>query len=99
MSQENNLLKNLVYPHKSEKVSYTIKNNIITLKVQKKINKFQIKTIIEKFFKMYVLNVNTLIIKGKKKRYKKNIGKNNDWKKAYIKLKSGQNLELFSNTE
>lgn len=99
MQDESNLLKNLIYPHRSEKASLLIKNNIIILKLSKKIKKSQIKSIVEKFFKIKVLNINTLIIKGKIKRYKKCIGRNNDWKKAYIKIKSGQNLELFSGSE
>lgn len=99
MNYENDLLKQLVSPHRSEKVSYLIKDNKIVLAVSKKITKSQIKSIVEKFFKIQVLSVNTLVIKGKIKRYKKCIGKNNDWKKAYIQIKSGQNLELFSGSE
>lgn len=99
MNYENDLLKKLVYPHRSEKVTFAIKNNVIVLKTSKKTTKSQIKSIVEKFFKIHILSINTLIMKGKVKRYKKCIGRNNDWKKAYIKIKSGQNLELFSESE
>ena len=49
-------------------------------------------------FKVKVSSVKTVSVKGKKKRMGMRSGKTNDWKKAYIKLEEGQNLD-FMNTE
>lgn len=99
MNNKDKLLKNLISPHRSEKTSYLLKNNVIVLKTSKTVTKYKIKNILESFFNMKVLYIKTLIVKGKIKRYKKNVGYSKDWKKIYITLKPGQNLELFSNSE
>ncbi|WP_343189040.1 50S ribosomal protein L23 [Buchnera aphidicola (Chaitoregma tattakana)] len=80
--------------HVSEKSSaVSKKNNIFVIKVLKNSTKKEIKTTLEKFFKVNVLKVNTLIVKGKKKNNRKSsISKINfrkDWKKAYVTLKKG----------
>lgn len=99
MKNKAKLLTDLMLPHSSEKTSCLLKNNVVVLKSSKKITKYKIKKIFELFFKMKILTIKTLIVKGKMKRYKKNIGYNKNWKKIYITLKSGQNLELFSSSE
>jgi large subunit ribosomal protein L23 len=69
--------------------------NQITLKVDKRANKVEIKKAVEKIFKTKVLNVTTLNMKGKKRRVGRNIGKKPDWKKAVVKLAPGENIEFF----
>lgn len=97
MINEQNLLKNFFVPHRSEKVSYVLKkNNVIVLKLKGKLKKSEIKLIIKKTFNIEILSINTLISKGKKKKYKQRVGRTKNWKKIYIKVKSGQNLEIFS---
>ena len=49
-------------------------------------------------FNVKVSSVKTVSVKGKKKRMGMRSGKTNNWKKAYIKLAEGQNLD-FMNTE
>lgn len=96
---EKKLLQIILSPHISEKSSISMKkNNVIVLKVLKNSTKYDIKTAIRMLFKVDVKKVNTLIVKGKKKRQKNNIFKKSDWKKAYISLKSGQNLDFISNS-
>jgi large subunit ribosomal protein L23 len=83
-------------PHIAEKANIVKeKNNQITLKVDKRANKIEIKNAVEKIFKKKVLNVNTLNVEGKKTRVGRNIGKKIDWKKAIIKLAPGENIEFF----
>ena len=69
--------------------------NQITLKVDQRANKAEIKKAVEKLFKTKVLNVTTLNMKGKKRRVGRNTGKKSDWKKAIVKLAQGENIEFF----
>ncbi len=59
-------------------------------------NKIEIADAIKKIFNVDVLKVNTLRVKGKKKRLGRlTEGKTPDWKKAYVTLKPGQRIEIF----
>jgi len=83
-------------PHIAEKANFVKeKYNQITLKVDKRANKIEIKNAVEKIFKKRVLEVNTINIEGKKRRVGRNIGKKIDWKKAIVKLAPGENIEFF----
>ena len=89
----------LIEPHVSEKTTLLNQNNgQIAFKVRSDSNKKQIKRAVEEMFKVKVSSVKTVSVKGKKKRMGMRSGKTNDWKKAYIKLEEGQNLD-FMNTE
>jgi large subunit ribosomal protein L23 len=83
-------------PHVAEKANLVKeKYNQITLKVDKRANKIEIKCAVEKIFKKKVLAVNTINMEGKKRRVGRNIGKKIDWKKAIVKLAPGENIEFF----
>lgn len=59
-------------------------------------NKIEISEAINKIFKVDVVAVNTLKVKGKAKRQgRASEGRTADWKKAYITLKPGQRIEIF----
>ena len=89
----------LIEPHVSEKTTLLNQNSgQIAFKVRSDSNKKQIKRAVEEMFKVKVCSVKTVSVKGKKKRMGMRSGKTNDWKKAYIKLEEGQNLD-FMNTE
>lgn len=57
-----------------------------TFKVMKDANKVEIKDAIEKIFDVKVLSVNTMTVKGKKKRQGRFVGYRPTWKKAIVKL-------------
>jgi len=97
MIYENRILKILVGPHISEKSSVAIeKFNTVVLKVAKNATKFEIKIAVQKIFNVQLNKVNTLIVKGKKKRLSNGrYSSTSDWKKAYITLKKGQNLDFI----
>lgn len=96
MNHQINFFKVIKKPHTSEKASKIMeKNNTFIIRVAKEITKLQIKHAIQNLFTVEVKTINTLIVKGKKKLYKKNIGYSNSWKKAFVTLKKGQNLDLF----
>lgn len=89
----------LIEPHVSEKTTLlNQENGQIVFKVRSDSNKKQIKKAVEEMFNVKVSSVKTVSVKGKKKRMGMRSGKTNDWKKAYIKLAEGQNLD-FMNTE
>ncbi|MXP56548.1 50S ribosomal protein L23 [Pantoea sp. Mhis] len=100
MKRAERLMKILYSAHSSEKASILLeKSNTVIFKVLKNSTKLEILSAVEKLFEVEVKHVNTLMIKGKIKRHEKRIGRRRDWKKAYVTLKEGQNLDLVSGTE
>jgi large subunit ribosomal protein L23 len=67
-------------------------NNKLTLRVDVKANKIEIRQAIEALFKVKVLAVNTVQMLGKKKRLGKSEGKRPDWKKAIVTLAPGEKI-------
>ncbi|ABJ90793.1 50S ribosomal protein L23 [Buchnera aphidicola] len=100
MTHIERLLKIILSAHVSDKTSDNMKrNNTVVLKVLKNSKKYEIKLAIEKFFKVRVYKINTLIVKGKRKRQKNKICKFSNWKKAYVILHTGQNLEFLGHSK
>ena len=56
----------------------------------------EIRTAVERLYNVNVLRVNTLIQKGKTKRFRGFAGTRSDMKKAFVKLKDGQSIEISS---
>lgn len=89
----------LIKPVLTEKATNLTKDKFYSFEVNKKANKFQIKSTIEKYYKVKVDNIKVIVRKGKIKK----IGKRNTPKKlpdikiAYIKLKEGK-IDLFPQT-
>ncbi|MEK6590829.1 MAG: 50S ribosomal protein L23 [Nitrospinota bacterium] len=71
------------------------RDNKIVFEVNKNANKRDIKKAVERIFKVSVISVNTLNMKGKVKRFGKVFGKRPDWKKAIVTLKEGDKIELL----
>ncbi|GAA6184879.1 MAG: 50S ribosomal protein L23 [Aliiglaciecola sp.] len=95
MISEERLLKVLLAPHVSEKSTMAAEgNNAVVFKVVKDANKAEIKAAVEKLFEVEVSSVRTLNVKGKTKRHGQSFGKRNDWKKAYVVLKEGQDIDF-----
>jgi large subunit ribosomal protein L23 len=69
--------------------------NQITFEVDRRANKIEIKAAVEKIFKVNVVKVHTLNMRGKMKRLGRSQGKKPNWKKAIITLKEGDNIDLF----
>ncbi|MCL6518619.1 MAG: 50S ribosomal protein L23 [Armatimonadetes bacterium] len=67
-----------------------------TFRVNRRANKIEIARAIEQIFNVKVQDVNTINVKGKKKRLGRYPeGKTPDWKKAIVTLKPGQKIEIF----
>lgn len=69
--------------------------NKVTFRVDPRANKIEIRKAVEEIFKVRVLSVNTMRIKGKRKRLGRNIGKRPDWKKAVVTLAEGEKISFF----
>lgn len=69
--------------------------NKLLFEVDRRANKIQIKEAVQKIFKVDVLDVATMNIKGKKKRVGRHFTTRPDWKKAVVTIKAGQRVEFF----
>ncbi len=98
MSLEKNKLANvLLAPIVSEKSTLAAEDsNQFVFKVQKVATKLEVKKAVELMFDVEVDSVQVLNVKGKVKRFGQTLGKRSDWKKAYVKLKEGQDIDFAS---
>jgi large subunit ribosomal protein L23 len=69
--------------------------NKYVFRVNKRANKLQIKKAVEELFKVKVEDVTTMMMYGRPKRLGRFEGRRPDWKKAIVKLKKGEVIELF----
>jgi len=90
----------LLAPVVSEKSYTRIDENKYTFLVARDANKTQIRIAVEKVFNVQVLQVNTVIRKGKIRRTRYGYGRRPDTKRAIVTLADGQSIDLFgSGTE
>jgi large subunit ribosomal protein L23 len=89
------LLMILRAPHTSEKTTVMAeKFKQFTFKVLKNATKSEIKQAVEAMFNVKVSNVSVLNVKGKKKRFKQLNGQRSDWKKAFVSLHPGSDIDF-----
>lgn len=81
-------------PAITEKSTLVSENNQVVFNVAKDASKPEIKAAVEALFGVKVKAVNTLVRKGKTKRFKTTIGKQQDVKKAVVTLAEGQTLDV-----
>lgn len=94
MNQER-LLKVLLGSHVSEKASVVAEErNQYVFRVVKDARKLEIKKAVEQLFEVSVKSVRTVNVKGKTKRTARGLGKRSDWKKAYVALDAGQEIDF-----
>ncbi|MFT4519303.1 MAG: large subunit ribosomal protein L23 [Halioglobus sp.] len=94
MNQER-IFQVLVGPHISEKAAIAADlNNQYVFKVAVDATKSEIKKSVEQLFKVKVSNVNTLKVKGKVKRTRYGSSTKPTWKKAYVRLEQGQDIDF-----
>ena len=91
------LLNLIKYPSLTEKSINLYGDRQYTFVVDRVLTKTQIKYIIEKIFKVEISQVNTCVLPIKTRRVGRFAGKRPRYKKAYVKLKEGNNItELFN---
>ena len=86
----------LVAPHITEKSTMLSENNAVVFKVAGTASKPQIKAAIEAIYGVSVTGVNTIVSKGKTKRWKGAPYKRSDVKKAIVTLKDGDSIDITS---
>jgi large subunit ribosomal protein L23 len=84
----------IVSPVITEKSTLLSEANQVVFKVAPKANKTEIKAAVEALFGVKVTGVNTLVHKGKVKRFKGTKGRQSDVKKAVVTLAEGQSIDV-----
>ncbi len=86
----------ILAPHITEKATLLSEFNAVVFKVSGEATKPQIKEAVEALFDVKVTGVNTLVQKGKTKRWKGKPYKRTDMKKAIVTLAEGQSIDVTS---
>ena len=84
----------IVAPHITEKATLLSEFNAVVFKVANTASKPQIKEAVEALYDVKVLGVNTIVQKGKSKRWKGKPYKRSDIKKAVVTLAEGQMIDI-----
>lgn len=85
----------ILAPHVSEKASIAAdKSRQFVFRVARDANKFHIKQAVEHLFDVKVENVRVLRVQGKAKRFKQKLGQRAGWKKAYVTLAEGHDIDF-----
>lgn len=93
-SQER-LMNILLAPQISEKATYVAdKHEQVIFRVAPDATKPEVKAAVELLFKVNVASVQIAVVKGKKKRFGRFMGRRKDWKKAYVCLAPGQEINF-----
>lgn len=92
---ENRLLQVIYSPHVSEKAAMAAdSSNQYVFKVAGDATKLEIKRAVEQLFGVSVANVRVLNNKGKTKRFGARLGRRTDLRKAYVRLKEGEEIDF-----
>ena len=83
-------------PHITEKSTMLSEQNAVVFKVASTASKPEIKAAVEALFKVKVTNVNTLVTKGKTKKWKGKPYQRSDSKKAIVTLAEGNSIDITS---
>jgi large subunit ribosomal protein L23 len=84
----------IVSPVVTEKSTMASEQNQVVFNVAKKASKPEIKAAVEALFGVKVTGVNTLVRKGKLKRFRGRLGRQSDVKKAVVTLAEGQSIDI-----
>lgn len=85
----------VLVPRISEKAIGSAERGVYVFEVPLTANKIEVAKTVSERFKVEVTDVNIMIHKGKLKRFQRRLGRQNDTKKAIVKLKKGQTIALF----
>ena len=86
----------ILAPHITEKSTLASENNAVVFKVANDATKPQIRDAVEALFDVKVAGVNTIVTKGKVKRWRGKPYRRNDMKKAIVTLKDGDSIDVTS---
>lgn len=89
------LMQVLLAPQISEKATFVAdKNNQVVFRVVSDATKPEVKAAVELLFKVTVESVQIANVKGKHKKFGRYMGSRKDWKKAYVNVKAGQEINF-----
>ena len=94
-AQQERLMSVIRGPHLSEKSHIAAEHNQVVFKVRKDATKSEIRKAVELLFEVQVTDVKVLNVKGKNKRFGATRGVRSDWKKAYVTLAEGSQLDFL----
>ena len=98
--QQERLMQVILAPVISEKSTFVAdRNNQVVFRVESGATKPEIKAAVELMFKVEVRSVRVSNVRGKEKRFGQTIGRRNEWKKAYVSLKPGQEINFAESVE
>lgn len=89
------LMKVLMGGVLSEKSANVAESNQVVFRVRTDASKPEIRRAVELLFEVDVECVRVVNVKGKRKRFGAKQGKRSDWRKAYVRLKEGQDIDLL----
>ena len=84
----------IVGPHITEKSTLVSENNAVVFKVAGSATKPEIKAAVEALWGKKVVSVNTIVVKGKTKRWKGAPYERSDFKKAIVRLAEGESIDV-----
>ena len=84
----------ILSPVITEKATLLSEQNKVVFRVAKDASKDEIAAAVEALFKVNVTKVNTLVVKGKTKRFRGRPGRRSDVKKAVVTLAEGQSIDI-----
>jgi large subunit ribosomal protein L23 len=84
----------IVAPVITEKATLLSELNKVVFRVAADATKDEIAAAVEELFKVNVTKVNTMLVEGKRKRFRGRLGKRNDVKKAIVTLAEGQSIDI-----
>ena len=93
MSEHHQIIEKPLVTEKSMQMFH--ESNRVSFRVSQGANKYQIKKAVEKIFNVKVEKVNIMVVRGKHRRYGRNMGFTGNWKKAIVKVRDGDKIELF----
>ena len=85
----------IIRPLLTEKNTFVTRFNQFVFEVAQDANKIEIRSAVQALFKVTVIGVRTLVVRGKEKRVGRFAGRRPSWKKAFVTLKPGDNIEFF----
>ena len=88
------LMKVLLAPVVSEKTTRVGDDRQVVFKVASDATKPEVKQAVEALFEVQVSDVRVANVKGKQKRFRQGMGRRSDWKKAYVTLKEGFDIDF-----
>jgi large subunit ribosomal protein L23 len=84
----------ILAPVITEKATVLSELNKVVFRVANDASKDEIAAAVEELFKVNVTKVNTMVVEGKRKRFRGRLGKRNDVKKAIVTLAEGQSIDI-----